>query len=105
MDLFEIALDYFTDFKKFEQLAAEIVVQEGHGNITVIGGIDDEGIDAQQVKYFTDENKTTIFQFTIQENIGSKINDTMQKSATSWATISGRVISSILMLIRRPTSS
>jgi hypothetical protein len=79
MDVLEIALDYFTDFKKFEILATEIMTLEGFGTIVPIGGVDDDGIDAEVVKYFGNKIEKLIFQFTIQETITSKITDTVKK--------------------------
>lgn len=79
MDIIEIALDYYTDFKKFERLATEIMSLEGFGAITPVGGIDDEGVDAEIVRYYKDEIQRTVFQFTIQENITAKISDTIKK--------------------------
>jgi hypothetical protein len=79
MDTIEILLDSYTDFVKFERLATEIMTLEGFGTITPIGGVDDEGVDAEIVKYFKDDTERVIFQFTIQENVGSKITDTIKK--------------------------
>ncbi|RCR67876.1 hypothetical protein [Larkinella punicea] len=79
MDIIEILLDSYTDFVKFERLATEIMLLEGFGTITPIGGLDDEGIDAEIIKYFKDKTERIIFQFTIQENVGSKITDTIKK--------------------------
>ena len=79
MDVLEILLDSFTDFKKFERLATEVMTLEGYGTIAPIGGVDDEGVDAEVVKFLKDEVERVVFQFTIQENVGSKINDTIKK--------------------------
>ena len=79
MDIVEIALDYYTDFKNFERLAIEIMTLEGFGTIRPIGGIDDEGVDAEVVKYYANETQRIIFQFTIQKNLTSKITDTINK--------------------------
>lgn len=79
MDIIEYALDKFTNFKKFESLATEIMALEGFTNIRAVGGIDDEGIDAELVAYYEDDTLRTIFQYTIQENLSNKISDTIKK--------------------------
>lgn len=79
MDLLELLLDNYTDFSKFERLATEIMTLEGYGTIKPIGGVYDEGVDAEVAKYFKDETETIVFQFTIQDSIGSKITDTIAK--------------------------
>ncbi|MEQ9404713.1 MAG: hypothetical protein RIM99_14065 [Cyclobacteriaceae bacterium] len=76
-DLIEYALDKYTDFKQFETIATQVLTLEGFTNIIPIGGVDDEGIDAEIVKYYKDEIQKTVFQYTIQENISSKISDTI----------------------------
>ena len=76
-DIIEYALDRYTDFKKFETIATQVLTLEGFSNIIPIGGIDDEGIDAEIVTYYEDEIQKTVFQYTIQENISSKISDTI----------------------------
>lgn len=79
MDLLEYALDKYTDFKKFEQLSTEIMALEGYKTIRPVGGIDDEGIDAELVSYYEDDTFKTVFQYTIQENLPSKISNTIKK--------------------------
>ncbi len=79
MDLIEYALDKYTDFKRFEQLSTEIMALEGYTTIRPVGGIDDEGIDAELVSYHKDDAFKTVFQYTIQENLSSKISNTIKK--------------------------
>lgn len=78
-DIIEFGLDKYTDFRKFEMLATEVLTFEGFCNIMPIGGIDDEGVDAETVKYFQDKEQRTVFQYTIQENLSSKVSDTIKK--------------------------
>ncbi len=79
MDIIEIALEHYTDFRRFEQLSIEILKLNGFENIIPVGGIDDDGIDAILVKYYHDETKTTVFQITLQDNINAKVYDTIRK--------------------------
>lgn len=79
MDIIELALEFYTDFSKFETLANEIMAFEGYPHIKIIGGIDDDGIDAQEVKYYQDDTKTIIFQYSLQKNVSNKVNDTIEK--------------------------
>lgn len=79
MDLIEYALDKYTNFNKFEQLSTEIMALEGYRTIRPVGGIDDEGIDAELVSYYEDDIFKTVFQYTIQENLSSKISNTIKK--------------------------
>lgn len=79
VDIIEFALEHDTDFRKFEQLSIEVLKLNGYKPVKAVGGIDDEGIDALLVKYFQDETKTTVFQITLQDNINSKITDTIDK--------------------------
>ena len=80
-DIIEYALDRYTDFKKFENLSTEILTLEGFNNLMPIGGVGDEGVDAEIVKYYKDEKQRTVFQYTIQENLTSKISGTISKLA------------------------
>lgn len=79
MDIIEIALEHYTDFSKFELLANEIMTFEGYPHIKIIGGIGDSGIDAEDVKYYQNKTKNTIFQYSLQKNVSSKIVDTIEK--------------------------
>ncbi len=80
VDLIDYALDHYTDFIKFEQIANEIMSQEGFLNLKPIGGIHDDGMDAIS-KFYTDEDEpdTIVFQYTLQKDISSKINNTYKK--------------------------
>jgi hypothetical protein len=46
--LINIALDNYTDFRKFEELATTILNDDGYNNIIAVGGIGDDGIDAEE---------------------------------------------------------
>ncbi|MCX6269387.1 MAG: hypothetical protein NTW16_18875 [Bacteroidetes bacterium] len=78
MDYIELALDYYTDFVKFERLSIEIMALEGFPHIKKIGGIHDDGIDAEVVYYMDEEIKTLVFQFSIQRNVQGKVIKTIQ---------------------------
>ncbi len=79
MDIIELALLRFTDFAKFEDLATELMVKEGFTSIHKIGGIGDDGIDAEQVQHYQDDVNNVVFQFSLQDNVSSKITATIKK--------------------------
>ena len=79
MDIIELALLHYTDFTKFEDLANEMMALEGFTNIRKIGGISDDGIDAEQACHYQTETKTTVFQYSLQENVASKVTATIKK--------------------------
>lgn len=79
MDIFELALLRYTDFAKFEDLATEFMKLEGFSNIHKIGGMGDGGVDAEIVQHYQDETTRTVFQYSLQDNVSSKINDTIKK--------------------------
>jgi len=82
LDMINIALDYFTDDKLFESLASEIMRDEGYPNINPIGGLNDMGVDAAQDKFYLHEGRSRIvFQYTLQEYLCDKINETIKKLA------------------------
>jgi len=79
-DLVEIALDRFTDFSLFERIASEIMRIYGYSNITPLGGVFDEGQDAIDEKHYIGEGiQKTVFQYSLQEKVASKITDTLEK--------------------------
>lgn len=77
--ILEIALNKYTDFSKFEELATRILNDEGYQTIRAIGGIGDEGADAVQTKYFTDASERTVFQYSLDKKNKQKIIDTIEK--------------------------
>jgi hypothetical protein len=78
LDIIEIALDGLTDHRDFEKLASEIMRDEGYPDIKPLGGGDDMGQDAIQESYFQSEGPIrTVFQYTLQEYLPSKIDDTI----------------------------
>ena len=91
-DLIQYSLDTFTDFRRFEQLALEVLHHEGYEGLHAIGGIADDGIDAEQVKYFRSTDERTVFQFTIQENTLAKTRQTVKRLAESKVTYKDLVI-------------
>jgi hypothetical protein len=78
-DIIEYALERYTDFTKFERLANTVLQEEMYAPVRPVGGIDDDGIDAEVVKYFKDAEERQVFQYTIQKNLTSKISDTIKK--------------------------
>jgi len=64
-NIINIALDTYTDFRKFEELATVILNDDGFNNIIAIGGIGDDGVDAYETKYFNDGREKTIFQYSL----------------------------------------
>ena len=80
LDIVEIALDNLTDHQEFEKIASEIMRDEGYPTIKPLGGLADRGRDAIQESYFMSEGRTiTIFQYTLQEYLPSKIKDTINR--------------------------
>ena len=79
MDIIEIILSSYTDFIKFEDLANEIMIQEGYNNLIPAGGWHDDGVDARLVKYYEQPEYKIIFQYSMQENTKSKIASTYKK--------------------------
>jgi len=79
MSYINIALDNYTDFRKFEELATTILNDDGYNAIVAIGGIGDDGIDAQETKYFNDGTEKTIFQYSLDKSPKQKIINTIDK--------------------------
>ncbi len=80
VDIVEIALDNMTDHKQFEKLASEVMRDEGYPNIKPLGGVADSGKDAIQESYFLSEGRSRIvFQYTLQEYLAGKIEETVRK--------------------------
>jgi len=80
LDIVEIALDYLTDFVEFEKIASEIMRDEGYTNIKPLGGVADKGRDAVCESFHISGGKSiTVFQYTLEENMPGKINDTIKK--------------------------
>lgn len=52
--IINIALGVYTDFRKFEELATTILNDDGYSTITAVGDIGDDGIDAEENKFFND---------------------------------------------------
>jgi hypothetical protein len=78
VDLVEIALDRITDHVDFEKLASEIMHEEGYPRIIPLGGAADFGQDATEESFFQSEGKTrTVFQYTLQEYLTGKLEDTI----------------------------
>lgn len=79
-DLVELALERFTDWARFESLAAEIVRDEGFPNVRVMGGVGDGGVDAIAERFYVNEGPiTTVFQFSLQRDVASKVRSTVKR--------------------------
>lgn len=80
LDIIEIALDKLTDYQDFEKIATEIMRDEGYPDIKQLGGVSDKGRDAIYQSYFLSEGRNiSVFQYTLQEYLPSKIKDTIKK--------------------------
>ena len=79
MDIIDLILSDYTDFNKFEDLANEIMIQEGYNNLIPAGGWHDEGVDAKLVKYYEQKEFNIIFQYSMQKETKSKISQTYNK--------------------------
>jgi hypothetical protein len=77
--IINIALDTYTDFRKFEELATAILDDDGYSGIIAIGGIGDDGVDAEENKYFKDSSEKTIFQYSLDKSPKQKIVNTIEK--------------------------
>lgn len=78
-NIINIALDHYTDFKKFEELATTILDDDGYSGIIAVGGIGDDGVDAEENKYFKDSSEKTIFQYSLDKSPKQKILNTIEK--------------------------
>jgi hypothetical protein len=80
-DIVRIALANFTDWAKFEQLATEIMRDEGYADIKPLGGQKDRGKDALVERFFSHEGKRTrtVFQFSLRKDVLEKIKETIQR--------------------------
>lgn len=79
-DIVEIALDSITDSSAFEALASEIMRNEGYPNIRPLGGVGDLGQDATADPLFVSEGRLrVVFQYTLQEHLAAKIEDTITR--------------------------
>lgn len=78
-DIVEIAVANFTDWPVFEKIATQVMYLEGYMNIRRLGGTHDYGMDAADEAIYQDEVvKQTVFQFTLQESLTAKVNDTIK---------------------------
>ena len=77
--IINIALDTYTDFRKFEELSTAILDDDGYSGIIAIGGIGDDGVDAEENKYFKDSSEKTIFQYSLDKSPKQKIVNTIEK--------------------------
>lgn len=77
--IINIALDTYTDFRKFEELATAILDDDGYSGIIAVGGIGDDGVDAEVNKYFKDSSEKTIFQYSLDKSPKQKIVNTIEK--------------------------
>ncbi len=67
-DIVDYALDQYTDHKKFEKLACEIMREYGYYSINPLGGVADDGSDADHIPlyYSEDFNIKTVFHSVCQ---------------------------------------
>jgi hypothetical protein len=81
IDLIDIALDRMTDFTGFERLASEVMYLEGWTGIKPLGGVADLGQDAVSERFYRPNGDIarTVFQYTLQEYLPGKVNDTIEK--------------------------
>lgn len=79
MDIFELELEKYTDYVRFEKLAHEYVVFNGYPNAKSIGGIGDLGVDGEFVGLSEEGEKIYVFQYTLQKDTNAKIAGTVSK--------------------------
>jgi hypothetical protein len=73
------ALKEYTDYSRFEQLAREVLRLEGFSRIEPYGGNKDGGRDAVQESLSHDPDQRTVFQFSLQEDVKGKVQETVAK--------------------------
>ncbi len=81
LDIVEIALSKYTDYKGFERLACEIARNEGYPNIQPLGGVHDGGKDGEQNPLFYAQGKRQriIFQISIEDDAINKVRRTLKR--------------------------
>lgn len=80
MAFIEYLLDHFKDSNQFEMLCSQVMLKEGYSKINPVGGVGDKGKDAEEKLYRGEEGKRTIlFQFSLEKNIPSKVNRTLDR--------------------------
>jgi hypothetical protein len=80
LDIVEIGLNFMTDGIAFEKLASEVMREEGYHDIRPLGGVDDQGQDAFQDRFYEREGRTrTVFQYTLEDYVEGKLRDTVTK--------------------------
>lgn len=100
-DIVDIALSSITDFIGFERLATEVLQLEGFPRIKPLGLRDDKGVDAMVEKYYEDDQvQRTVFQYTTQEYLVGKINDTIEVLSKN-----GIEFKELIIVTNRPIST
>jgi len=80
LDIVEIALNSMTDDVEFEQLASEVMREEGYHDIKPLGGVHDDGQDAFQDRFYYREGRVkTVFQYTLEDYIERKLRRTIAR--------------------------
>ena len=80
LDIIAYALEHYTDHVNFERLASEVMREEGYPNIEPLVSSGDKGRDAIEEKLYQCKRKvTTIFQYTLERNVRSKIKKTIKR--------------------------
>ena len=75
----EIALDSLKDPSSFEDLCCRIMQNEGYPFIMQIGGCHDLGVDAEIRSLYINDDRSYVFQFSIQKTSRDKIISTINK--------------------------
>lgn len=93
-DLVDLAIARFTDWARFERLAADIMGQEGYPDLEVLGGIHDEGQDASVERFYRSTGKRirVVFQFSLQDDVARKTRSTFERLEKAGATFEKLVI-------------
>ena len=73
-----------TDFTDSERLASEIMYLEGWIDIKPLGGVADLGQDAVVERFYRPDGdmSRTVFQYTLQEYLPGKVNETIEHSTS-----------------------
>jgi hypothetical protein len=80
MAFIEYLLDKITDSTKFEDLCTAVMLREGYVSINPTGGTNDKGRDAEERVFLAkDGGRITLFQFSLEKNISSKVKKTLKR--------------------------
>ncbi|WP_320170520.1 hypothetical protein [Maridesulfovibrio sp.] len=78
-DIIDFALSTITDYIGFENLATEVMQEEGFHDIKPLGGVGDYGQDATVERLYAHKREKYVFQYTVDKNTYTKLIGTIDK--------------------------